>query len=662
MIPSRKLTHQEWAERFVKHATGPYKGARFRVRRQPFMGLLFRELDAERWSAIYACGPSQSGKTLSCFVIPALRTAVELKEDALIGVPEADMASDKWDKDFLPTLQASDELSWLIPTKGPGSKGGRIKDRVTLNNGVDLKIMSRGGQDTNKAGYTAQRICVTEAKGWSGKSESSTEADDLRKLIARQRAFKREDRRLLVEGTVGEPWELPWTARGGDDPDDPLISTRSRIVSPCPHCEAWICPDREQLVGWRDARTEDEVLELACFVCPACGLAIDDEARRTSLADCRLLHSGQSIDRSGRVIGDDPPTSTLWFHWNAWHNCLLNASDTAVDEWKASHLDEGTEERDNADRELSQFCWARAYESSLTKNEALNANKVRKRGRDLPRGLLPADTLFWTIGVDMGRWTGWWFATAFRRCGELHVPAYGAFDVCRHGQDDDESSRVKASLAEFAEGVVHIGLPMDGSSGLLLPRGVLVDMGYLPDDVAEFVRGQGRGFDENIWKCGRGRGLSVKRNNGTYHHPSKKTQQRPKIGVQWFAEWNFERAVPEITFNADHWLKHLQDRLRIAPGKKGAMSFYRPDTPKEHAKLSNHLCAEKFVREFDPEKGGVVEKHLCNGDNHWGDAGKMSLVLGDWFGFSLSEIPDPPPEPEPEVEDLRSWYASRAAA
>jgi hypothetical protein len=651
-FPRRPLTHLEFAEKYVKHATGPYKGFYFRGHRQPFVRLLFHELDAGGWTAIYVTGTSQSGKTLGAFVIPTLRQAVGLQEDALIGVPEADMAADKWDKDFLPTLNASEQLSWLVPTKGPGSKGGKIKDRITLGNGIDIKIMTRGGQDTNKAGYTARVIFVTEAKGWSGRSEKSSEANDLRKLIARQRSHKRKSRRLVVEGTVGVETELPWTARGGDGDNDPLISTKSRIECPCPHCEAFICPGRDCLVGWQEARTEWEVEDLACFVCPVCGMKITDAQRRAAMADCVLVHHGQRVQK-GVVIGDPPPTSTLWFPWGAWHNCLLDAADTAIDEWKASQIEEGTQEREDAERELTQFAHAIPFKSTLAKADPLDARVIRGRYQQWQRGLLPHDTKFVTIGVDMGRWTGWWFAIAFRATGELHCPAYGAFDVCRNGQSDDEASRIVSSLAEFDQRVVQAGFPQEGVDGLRLPDAVMIDMNYLPDNVAEFVRAQGKGWN-NRYKCGRGAGSSLgkRKRNAGYHHPHQLTIQRPKAGTQWFVEMNYERRIPEITFNADFWLTHLHDRLRIAPGNKGALTLYVPNLRNEHAKVSNHLAAEELKKAFDPEKGGIVEKWICKGDNHWGDAAKMALVMGDWLGFRLAEIDGPPPAPQPEPDNF----------
>lgn len=647
--PRVPLSHREFAERYIKLATGPFKGEPFRIARQPFTGLLFDEFDSGNWPTIFVTGPSQSSKTLSGFVIPTLRDVVELHEDPLIAVPEADMASDKWDRDFMPTLRESSELSWLIPTKGPGSKGGRIKDRITLGNGVDIKIMTRGGADTAKAGYTASRIRVTEVAGFSKRAEESVEADPLRQIMARMRAFKRHERSLIVEGTVTVEEELPWRARGGDD-DEVLISTRSRIVCPCPHCEAWICPEREHLVGWKGAESEQQVADRACFVCPECVQPISDDDRKISNADSRLVHFGQEVTSSGEVTGPLPPTTTLWFRWTAYNNLLLDAADTAIEEWKADQIEEGTVDRENADRALCQFNHAKPFTSSLADNEPLNPQVIRKRRGEWQRGLLPSDTARTVIGVDMGKFTAWWLALSIREGGQLHVPAYGAFDVCR-SPNDDLSTRIVHSLQEFNEHIVEAGFPVEGSDGLQLPDGVIVDMGFMPDDVAEFVRSVSKGW-QGRWKAARGRGRSVT-NGGGYSHPKSVSISKPRVGTQWYAEWNHKRRIAELTFNADYWKLWVHDRLRSKPGRKGAMTLFRADSKNEHAKLSNHLASDQLTRKWDAKKG-LLEAWVRTGDNHWLDCVVMAGVMLNYLGVNLRDIVEPvETEPVPSL----NWYA-----
>lgn len=238
---------------------GPHGGESYQDEWQPVLGLLWDELDRNYWWEVVITAIVQGSKSFGGLVVPTLRDVFELRYEPIVGVPEADMFADKWDKDFRPVLEASPALEELIPEKGSGAKGGRAKDRVTLGNGVDIKVMSRGGQATNKAGYTSPRLRITEAAGFSAasSSEKDEEADPYRQLVARLGAFKLTDPRRLVmiEGTGTVAEALPWRLRG-DDEDAKLISSRSRIVSPCPHCRAWISPEREHLVGWQEAQRD----------------------------------------------------------------------------------------------------------------------------------------------------------------------------------------------------------------------------------------------------------------------------------------------------------------------------------------------------------------------------------------------------------------------
>lgn len=618
-------------------ATGPYAGHPFRVERQPFTGLLFDELDSGRWPTVYITGPSQSSKTLSGFVIPTLRDAVELRQDVVLGIPEADMATDKWDKDFLPTLAASPALRPLIPAVGPGSRGGRVRDRITLTSGVDLKIITCGGQDTAKAGFTASRIRVTEAAGWSKASERSVEANPLRQLIARMRSFRRHERSLIVEGTTTIEDELPWSARGSDD-DDTVVSTRSRIVSQCPHCEAWVSPEREHLVGWDGAESEQQAADQACFICPSCAVILSEAERREMNRGAKLLHHGQTIDKHGRISGDLPPTSTLWFRWTAFNNLLLDAADTAIDEWKAAQIEEGTVDGENAERELCQFCHAVPFKSQLAAYEPLAASAVRKRRETFGRNELPPDVTHLTMGVDLGDWTAWWLVIAFRADGTLLVPAYGAFDVKRN-QGDDLEKRIAQSLREFRNEVGDVGI-----AGRMFDR-ILVDCGYRPDDVATFVRSTGPPF-ETRWSAARGRGLST--NHGGYEHPRKASKDKPRVGLQWYGQINFKRKIPEYTFNADFWKLYVQERLRVKQGAPGSLVLHRADGKNEHAKLSRHLVSEQLEPRWD-EKKGLVKVWVKKGQNHWLDCAAMACVAGNMAGFVLpSQVPEPSTTSEDE--------------
>lgn len=652
--PRRVRTLRQFAEQeiWVKHGSQEH---RFRCSSQPFSGVLFDELDSGHWYEAYITGPSQSSKSTCAHLIPAAHAICELRENIVLGIPLDEMVDDKIGGDLFGMLRRSPGLRGFLPTSGTGSKAGKIREKVVFAHGVEAKPMTRRSGDVGKAGYPARIVLATEAADWSQGATTSPEADPLRQLRARQLSFERRRRRLIVEGTCTTPDELPLRARGSEE-DPTLRSSRTRLVTRCPHCPAWIAPEREHLQGWQGAASVDQAANEAYFVCPECGARISDDERRSVAETVVALHAGQVINQRGEVEGALPETHTLWFQWGPWHNQLLSIADIAVEEWTAAQIEEGTEDRDNAERSLCQFTWSRAFRSLLSDLEPLDSKTVRRRREEWPRNVLPPDTTKLTIGVDLGDWTGWWLAIAWRQGGQRYIPAYGNFDVKRSAEDNIQT-RLLAALEEFRESVCQVGFAVEGADGLLLPDAVWIDGGYEPDSVAKFVRSSGP-IIRNRYRLARGRGQSCSEvwGRGMYSHPKRQSVERPLVGRQWFAELNRARRCVEITFNADYWKLSVHEGLRAALGAPGAISLFRADSKGEHAKISNHFCNEQLHRSWQAEKG-QVERWVRKGENHWLDCAAMASAAGDSVGFHLPEraaASDLPPSPAPAKPN---WYA-----
>ncbi len=113
--PPRVRSMRQFAEAEIVIPDGPFAGRRFRCSRQPYTGLWFDAVDSGHWSRYVATGPTQSGKTLSCFVIPLLYHLFEIGETVICGLPDMDMAADKWREDILPAIEQS-RYRDLLPT------------------------------------------------------------------------------------------------------------------------------------------------------------------------------------------------------------------------------------------------------------------------------------------------------------------------------------------------------------------------------------------------------------------------------------------------------------------------------------------------------------------------------------------------------------------
>ena len=288
--PRRIRTMRRFAEDEVVLPDGPFAGRRFRCARQPYTGLWFDQVDSGRWARCVATGPTQSGKSLACFVVPLLYHLFEVGETVICGLPDMDMAADKWRLDILPVIERS-RFNPLLPRTGGGSRGARVVETIRFGNGAVLKFMSGGGGDKSRAGFTARVVVITETDGMDKPGITSRESDKVTQLEARTRAYGAR-RRVYMECTVST--ERGWTWQ------EYTSGSRSRIVLPCPACNGWVAPEREHLTGWQGAETLEAAREGGAFACPSCGSVWDAEQRSAANRGGRLLHEGRASSRRGR--------------------------------------------------------------------------------------------------------------------------------------------------------------------------------------------------------------------------------------------------------------------------------------------------------------------------------------------------------------------------
>ena len=96
-------------------------------------------------------------------MIPLLDHLFELGETVICGLPDMDMAADKWREDLMPVIARS-KFKDLLPSAGGGSRGGRVES-LQFVNGATLTFMSGGGSDKSRAGFTSRVVVITETDG-----------------------------------------------------------------------------------------------------------------------------------------------------------------------------------------------------------------------------------------------------------------------------------------------------------------------------------------------------------------------------------------------------------------------------------------------------------------------------------------------------------------
>ncbi|MEK6799855.1 MAG: terminase gpA endonuclease subunit [Planctomycetota bacterium] len=600
---------RRFAEEEIVLPSGPHEGRRFRCEWQPYTALWFAAIDSGAYSRFWAVGPTQSGKSMIGFVVPILYHLFEWRETVIAGLPDEGMANEKWERDLLPVIERT-RYREELPRRGGGSRGGKT-DFIRFGNGACLKFMGGGGSDKARAHFTSRVVVITEVDGLDRRDRASREADKIKQIVARTRAY--QDRAVVYgectasteDGRIWQEWKH---------------GTQSRIALPCPRCGKWNVPtagedDRRQVGGWEGAGEEQAAFELAYFCCTHCLGPWDETERWKANINGVLVHRGQEIDQAGRVLGDPPATRSLGFRWSAINNRFVSPGSVALDEWRARReVDE-----ENAKRELLQFVWALPYAPTGIEDEAVDAGTVQRRLNGLRRGVVPAAAKCLTVFVDTGKYLCHWLALAGMADGSARVIDYGNFEV--PSQRLGVERGLLTALREF-RGLCDGGWACDGE-GMRAPNLIWVDSGYAEhtEAVYEFCREENRGLPRPRYYPVKGFGAGQQRDR-TFRAVSKTGAEIVLIGERYQVRRLPAQRTTLVEVDADHWKTAVHRRLRIPPQEPGAITLFEA-MPNEHLDLVRHLTAEHQVTEFVPGSGpgtGMVTKWVRDRKaNHWFD-------------------------------------------
>lgn len=634
---------------------GPFEGQLFASRRQPFVSLLWKEMQSPRWTEVWVTGCVQSGKTLMAFVIPLIYMVVELQKSPIAAIPDGTMIADKWGVDIEPVFRANHRFESLLPIKGPGSKGGAPKSYVKLTNGFQIKFMTKGGSDQSKAGYTAPYMVVTEAAGWSQGTETSKESVPIDQIRGRTGSASKFDEHgnvssnsmMIVEGIVTDEDDLPMS-------EWPL-TTQSRLACKCPHCSEHVTPEREHLRGWKGAADELIAAAESYFVCPKCDHKITPDERRemnrTDNGNCVLLHHGQTVV-DGEIVGEVPGTTKFGFRWNAFNNMFKHPAEYGAMEWEVSQLEEGSAKWETAEKRMCQQHWVIPFVPKRLAMSRINSKTVRRRQRPLPPGVVPKDTIYLIQGVDVGMWTCHYVTLAFTSSGTIHIPTYGGANTALMQEDKADKEHQNIAIANCVAGIFDVttaGLAIEGG-GIKAYDQVVCDVRYRPEAVHLGLAK----FKPEIYMAmmGFGKTLSDKGRPGQFYYKPKRTNKVTReVGddAPWHVDYERTYFAYCMKIDADYSKSEFQDCLRIQEGYPGAVTFWKAPT-KEHSGISR-----QFVSELKDADGNWQKR----GENHKLDCAGYAYMAALRLGWSVEDyqhlVPIVAPKPQTEIERKRDW-------
>lgn len=549
-----------------------------------------------------------SGKSLTCLVIPLLYFLFELQETCILAAPSKDICHDKWQKDIEPIISRSRYAS-LLPKRGPGSKSGSKPNSIKFGNGVFLKFMSGKGDDKSRSEYTSRYVFITETDGMDTASKTSRESNPIGQIEQRMKSFDATGL-IIMECTVSTEDGRTWS-------DYTTRSTNSRILKPCPHCSEYVNLERECLMGWHDAKDEIEAAERSEWFCPKCGQIISQEDRIAMNAKSVLVHKGQEIDKAGVITGDAPRTKGLGFRWTASDNQLRTAPTIGAEEWAAVH----GPRPDDAELELRQFTWCIPAAASVEEEVELNVDLICNRLlAGVRRGIVPAGYSTLTAAIDVGKSRCHWVAIAWAPGATAHVVDYNVFDV--ESKTYAVEDAIFRALMKASEEIFDIGW-RDTADAPVLPKLVWIDAGYKSDAIYRFIREKAKPMYQAMKGFGATAGLC-----GMYNESK-----------QWNGLYVGRGYQPGQDFNgwavdADQWKSFFHARITAPKDQPSAMTLFDTD-PSKHRDFAKHICSEHSYTKFVPGKGLVTRWEQDARENHKLDVCYSASAAAHFAGVRL---------------------------
>lgn len=483
---------------------------------------------------------------------------------------------------------------------------------------------------------------MTETDGFDVRTSTSAEANKIEQIEARARSFPLRQRRIFKECTL--------TTADGHTWQKYQAGTRSKIVLPCPHCQAWVTLERENFTGWQNAASDVEAVDNSKFSCSCCGKPWSESERAEANDKSKLLHRGQRIE-DGKIVGEAVATYTLGFRWSAVNNMLVPAADVAADEYAAKHaIDE-----DDAQRKLSQFVWAVPYEPAGLDDINLTASEIKERQTSAGRGVVPEDTRFVTIGIDVNKTMLHWVAIAWRPDDVGHVIDYGRVDPDWKGRAWNVAFRecLEGLYKSIGQGWTRGGFNRIHIDSRWQTTDVIRAIKSLKDPRVRPFMGLGLGH----WK------------RGVASDPTKLTRENIWAGDRCYERVNAVHQAVIMFADSNYWKTWLHSRLLLhnsdGVAVPGQITLFGSMDPAEHDTFARQLTAEKEVLLFERGKGHVKQWEAIRSANHYLDAAYMACVGGCRLGVGKPSPVHRGPrmmeqEASPKAEDVKRRPAMRS--
>lgn len=386
LSPPERMSVSQAVERFVRlNNPGGYSGP-YRVSTAPYMQEPMDTLASREFNGLAFCGPAQASKTESLILGWLAYTVRVDPMDMIIYCP-----SNAASRDF--ALRRVDRLHRNSPEIGkflsPRADEDNRRDKL-YRNGMMLSLS--WPSVTEFAGRPVGRIALTDFD----RMDDDIDGDGNPYDLASKRTTTFESYAMtLAESSPSRPILEPnWLARTPHEapPSTGILAIynrgdRRRWLWPCPNCNSWFEGNFRMLEWDASIPNRVEASETVRMVCPHCNHRIEPRHRGEMLSWGTWLKDGQTITKSGRIVGKPTRSNiaSFWLNGTAaafvtWPQ-LVSMFLTAEEEYQRTQSEEALRKFYNND--LAELYVEKA-KNTIRLPENLKSRAARVSQREVP--------------------------------------------------------------------------------------------------------------------------------------------------------------------------------------------------------------------------------------------------------------------------------------
>ena len=591
----------------IKFPDGPRVGQTYDPDLDPIHSAVVTTLDQGEFTRHVWAGAVQTGKSL-LMTLAMLRVATQLKQSFVYSQPTMPKISEAWTGKIKPIIDSSSYASWL-PIRGMGSKGGQsspfILFRDPRNNsraGMGYFLPGGGKSEAAQAGTTAPWIFNDEVDSYRTRHR-------IELIAKRADSFGRHARRI-------------YTSTVKSDESSIILgmyeeSTQSRLWFKCPHCGKWGALEWENVMY--DKTDEITAGQTVRYAAPCCGVRWTETDRAVAHQNWRIVHQGQTVEDSGRVIGEVPRVLTFGLLWTGLDSTIRSMSVLATEHFRALKSLEAGDHGPMRSFYRDQLC--RMYKGEIEELEIagemtwqkLHLRSIREKwgpyriitdrdSADPDRYIYsrrvcapPEEATHCVVSIDVQANRVYWMLRAFNLDKTSWICGFG-YEYSRMDHDNHNEQELHQVLDRVA-----LAIPSYvGTTNLVLGA---VDVGDNTDQIRVWLESK-----KDIWRAFKG------------HTNNMKAEPQDVEGLVYVREGIF-------LMQADNARDMFHSTFRRPIDAIGTTHIANGIGAQE-ATLFKHLVSEQTSIDLKSKKR-IVKRG--SGRNDWLDCGKMTEVL--IYGF-----------------------------